>query len=113
MSVPPRRKVRMDPLLNDWAADQAPANHSHRAWRSGVIMRICDAGKHASAGSSPAICGVDCRALARIKSLHKNNFCNILFNCFTNQGHGTGYYLEDTGIKDVITASNKNACCHL
>lgn len=55
-------KVRMDPFLNDWAADQAPANHSHRAWR-GVIMRICDAGKHASAGSSPAICGLASLAL--------------------------------------------------
>lgn len=53
VSVPSRGKVRMNPFLNDWAADQAPANHSHRAWRSGVIMRICDAGKHASAGSSP------------------------------------------------------------
>lgn len=52
VSMPSRRKVRMNPFLNDWAADQAPANHSHRAWRSGVIMRICDAGKHASAGSS-------------------------------------------------------------
>lgn len=88
----------MDPFLNDWTADQAPANHSHRAWRSAVIVRICDAGKYASAGSSPAICGLASLALVRIKSLYKNHFHNVPFNCFTNQGHGTGYYLEDTGI---------------
>lgn len=32
---------------------------------------------------------------------------------FTNQGHGTGRYLEDRGINVVRTASNKNACHRL
>lgn len=105
VSMPSRRKVRMNPFLNDWAADQAPANHSHRAWRSGVIMRICDAGKHASAGSSLWPC---LPALGRIKSFYKKHFHNVPFNFFFYKSRtGTGRYLEDRCINVVITASNK------
>lgn len=57
--------------------------------------------------------GLASLALVRIKSFHKRRFHNVPFNCFTNQGCGRGYYLEDAGIKIVIRACNKNTCCHL
>lgn len=61
----------------------------------------------------PPICSLACLALGRIKSFYKRHFHNVPFNFVTNQGHGTGRYLEDRGINVVITASNKNACRHL
>lgn len=41
-------------------------------------MRICDAGKHASADLSPAICGLAALALVRIKSFVRGNFIMFL-----------------------------------
>lgn len=34
-------------------------------------------------------------------------FHNVPFNYFTNQGHGTGYCLEDKGINDIIITGYK------
>lgn len=45
--------------------------------------------------------------------LFERQFPNVLFNYFTYQGHGTGYYLEDTGINVIIIASDKNEHPHL
>lgn len=75
----------MNLFLNDSAADQAPTNHSHQMWRRGVIMRICDAGKHGSADLSPVICGL---ASGPNQIFFKRQFHNVPFNYFTNQGHG-------------------------
>ncbi len=41
-------------------------------------MRICDAGKHASADLSPAICGLVALALVQIKSSLRGNFTMFL-----------------------------------
>lgn len=38
------------------------------------MMRICDAGKHASADLSPAICSLPALALVRVKSLYEGHF---------------------------------------
>lgn len=43
----------------------------------------------------------------------KRQFHNVPFNYFTYQGHGTGYYREDTGINDIIIAGDKNEYPHL
>lgn len=41
-------------------------------------MRICDAGKHASADLSPAICGLAALALVQIKSFLRGYFTMFL-----------------------------------
>lgn len=101
--MPSWGEVRLDPLLNDWAADQAATNHSHVSWRSGVIMRICDAAKHASVDLSPAICSL--AALAQV--FFKRRLWNSPLNFFTYQGQGKGYYL-DRGLNVIIITNAKN-----
>lgn len=82
-------------------------------------MRICDAGKHASAGSSPTYlrpCLPSSLPNQIFFIFYKRHFILSLsisfFFFFTNQGRRTGCYLEGRGI-NVISASNKNACCRL
>lgn len=43
----------------------------------------------------------------------KRQFHNVPFSYFTNQGHGTGYYREDTGVNVIIIASDKKEYHHL
>lgn len=39
-------------------------------------------------------------------NLFTRPFHNVPLNYFTNQGHGTGYCLEDKGINDIIITRN-------
>lgn len=98
VSVPSWGEVRMDPFLNDWAADQAPANHSHKTQKTRVIMRICDAGKRASADLSPTICGLAVLALVQIKSFLRGNFTIFLSIILHIKDMEQVIYREDTGI---------------
>lgn len=70
-------------------------------------MRICDAGKRASADLSPAICGLAVLAPVQLESVLRGNF-TMFPSIITYQGRGTGYYLEDTGINVIIIISDKN-----
>lgn len=76
-------------------------------------MRICYAGKRASADLSPAICSPGALARIQLKSFLRGNFTLFPFNYFTHHGHGTGYYREDTSVNVIIITSDKKEYPHL